>query len=47
MPTRPVTAEMYVAGLEPTFVTLRVTVWTPARSPIAIDGTLRLLGSVE
>src|SRR4029450_4114611 len=30
-----------------TLVTFLVTVWTPARSPIAIDATFMLLGSVE
>ena len=37
MPARLVEA-LYVSAELPTFVTLRVTVWMPARSPIAIDG---------
>ena len=47
IPVIPVTDAVYVAAVAPTFVTLRLTVWTPARSPIAIDGTFRSLASVE
>ena len=32
--------------MEPTLVTFRVTVWTPARSPTAIDAPLKSLASV-
>src|SRR5829696_4482137 len=45
-PVSPATDALTVNAPPLTFVTLRVTVWTPARSPIAIDGTLRLLGSI-
>src|SRR5262245_33772087 len=47
MPARPLMLALYVAEESPTFRTFRVTVWMPARSPIAIDGLLKLLGSVE
>jgi hypothetical protein len=47
MPLRPVVEAVYVAAVLPTFVTRRVTVWLPARSPIAIDATFRSLGSSE
>ena len=47
MPVRPLTAALYVSVCEPTFVTVRVTVCDPARSPIAIDAWLRSLGSIE
>ena len=47
MPDMPVTAAVYVADAEPTFVTRRLTVWTPARSPIAIDATFMSLASSE
>jgi len=46
-PPSPLTDELYVAGPPPTFVTVRLTVCTPARSPIAIDGTFKSLGSSE
>ena len=46
-PVSRVTAALYVAAAMPTFVTFRVTVWMPARSPIAIDATFRSLASVE
>ena len=38
---------VYVRAVLSTFVTLRLTVWTPARSPIAIDGTFMSLRSSE
>ena len=37
---------VYLAVDEPTLVTVRLTVWTPARSPMAIDATFMSLGSV-
>ena len=47
MPARPATAALYVSEPPPTLVTLRVTVCTPARSPMAIDAPFRLLGSMR
>ena len=44
-PSMPVYDAVYVAGLPPTLVTRRVTVCTPAMSPMAIDAVFRLLGS--
>ena len=38
---------VYVRRWLSTFVTFRLTVWTPARSPIAIDGTFMSLRSNE
>jgi len=40
-------ATVYAAVRLSTFVTRRFTVWTPARSPIAIDGTFMSLRSNE
>ena len=42
----PLTAALTVRFLPLTLVTVRVTVWTPARSPIAIEAWFRLLGSI-
>ena len=47
IPAIPVTEAVYVAAALPTFVTRRLTVWAPARSPIAIDATFMSLASVE
>ena len=47
MPVIPLTDAVYVAAVAPTFVTRRFTVWTPARSPIAIEATFMSLASVE
>ena len=38
----PVTDGVYVSDRPPTFVTFRVTVWMPARSPIAIDARVQV-----
>ena len=38
---------VYVRPVLSTFATLRLTVWSPARSPIAIDGMFMSLGSNE
>src|SRR5262245_58831955 len=46
-PGRPVVVAVYVAEPGPTFVTVRVTVCEPARSPIVIDARFRSLGSSE
>jgi len=45
-PAMPVTLGLTVSDPPLTLVTRRVTVCTPAMSPIAIDATLRLLGSI-
>ena len=42
-PAGAVSAAVYVAAEEPTFVTVRVTVWMPVRPPMAIDGWFRSL----
>ena len=39
------TVTLYVPA-SPTLVTLRVTVWVPARSPMAIEATFRSLASM-
>ncbi len=41
----PEKAKLYVSVRHPTFVTVRVTVWEPARAPIATEATLKSLGS--
>ena len=46
MPVSPLTDAFTVTGLPLTFVTLRVTVCVPAMSPMAIEATFRLLGSI-
>jgi hypothetical protein len=46
-PSRPVTRAVYVAACEPTLVTSRVTVRGPSSLPMAIDGMLRSVGSME
>src|SRR6185436_15993075 len=46
-PVTPATDALYVEVPFPTLVTVRVTVCVPARSPIAIDGTFRSLGSMR
>jgi hypothetical protein len=47
MPANPCSVAVYVEEFDPTLVAVRLIVCVPASAPMAIDGTLRSLGSSE
>jgi hypothetical protein len=46
MPGSPVVENVYVSDLEPTLSAVRLTVWAPGMSPIAMDAEFRFDASI-